>query len=106
METPSCQRCHTDKYLRILSYVEGYTEQVPFRTGHGTIYKTRTTAPEAQFFCQSCGAFNGHSVPESWVPPEETSVPSELAERGDFWSDPHTHWTRQEDGGWSGTAKG
>lgn len=102
MQSPNCQHCETGKYLKFLSYEEGYTEQVPFSTAHGTIYRTRETLPVVEYFCQSCGGYNGHSVPNWWFPPEDTGTPAELKERGDYWSDPHTHWVRREDGSWAG----
>lgn len=99
MNSPNCPSCRTDRYLKITEFTRGYSEDASIRTAQGTIPKTRKVEPVAQFFCQKCGYFNGHTVPADWVAPQDPDI-SELKEQGIYFSEPGMKHERMSDGSW------
>jgi hypothetical protein len=99
MNTPNCPKCSTDQYLKITDFTRGYNEDTSIRTGQGTIPRTRRVDPVAQFFCQKCGYFNGHTVPADWEPTKDPDV-SELKGQGIYFSQPGMKHERMADGSW------
>lgn len=99
METPNCRHCGTDKYLKITEYTEGYIEDDSRRTAQGIIPRTRRVEPVAQYFCQKCGYFNGHTVPADWKPTPDPDI-TELQDAGVYFTGPRTKHERMENGVW------
>lgn len=96
---PNCSSCGTDKYLKFENYTPGYTNRQEFRTGQGSVTKENWVDPVASFFCQKCGTFNGHTVPNDWQPPADPDI-SDLISAGQYYSAPGRKNSRTADGGW------
>lgn len=98
MNTPSCRSCGTDAYIRILKYTPGYVDTMEFPVGPGrTVTKHSDVGPVAEYFCQKCGSFNGHTVPEGWEPKPDPSE-RELAKLGSWTEADGRRVTIRDDG--------
>lgn len=71
MNLPRCPKCRTDEHLRYLHFQPSSVDVLTFGTHGGhTIEKHIPKKPVVEYECSKCGYFNGHSVPDDWVPPE------------------------------------
>lgn len=96
---PNCSSCGTAKYLKIEKFIPGYMNRQVFRTGQGSVTKENWVGPEASYFCQKCGTFKGHTVPDNWKPQNDPDI-TDLKYTGLYYSAPGVKHTRTADGGW------
>lgn len=99
---PTCARCRTAEYLKIEKFEPGYFNERTFRTAQSTINKKEWVGPVASFFCQKCGSFNGHTVPDGWAPFADPDI-SKLKESGTYYSAPGRKNVRNSNGAWTMT---
>lgn len=98
MNTPSCNSCGTDSYIKILNYKAGYVDVTEHRVGGGqTITKQNPVGPVAQFLCQKCGYSNGHTVADDWEPKAGPSE-EDLIKLGSWYKGPGHKITILPDG--------